>query len=302
MGRINHVFRRMCNVVATPFVQVGFLGKVLDVFYQEYQFNKIVATQRNVHRKLKNNFEDAKVKYGPFQGLKYPELAGFGSELYPKLLGCYEVELFDWVERIRPNNYDKIVNIGCAEGYYAVGLGLMFENARVYAYDLAERARELCTAMAKVNGIADRMNVFSKCTANTLNKLDFGERSLIVCDCEGFEMELFKSEVMDNIKNCDILIELHDFINPDISNKMLPLFEETHNLVIYRSMDDELKIIQLSEKYKELQKLTHFEKKIALGELRPTTMEWAFLTPKKAFSISVPRRTEMERNLIEKVG
>jgi len=66
-------------------------------------------------------------------------------------------------------------------------------------------------------------------------------------------------------------------------------------------MDDELKIIQLSEKYKELQKLTHFEKKIALGELRPITMEWAFLTPKKAASISVPRRMEEEVNFIEKV-
>jgi len=177
MGRINHVFRRMCNVLATPFVKVGFLGRVLDVFYQEYQFNKIEATQRSVHRKLKSNFDDAEVKYGPFQGLKYPELAGFGSELYPKLLGCYEVELFDWVERIRPNYYDKIVNIGCAEGYYAVGLGLMFENSLVYAYDLAERARELCTAMGKENGIEDRMKVFSKCTANTLNKLDFGKHS-----------------------------------------------------------------------------------------------------------------------------
>lgn len=302
MGRINHVFRRVCNLVATPFVKVGFLGKVLDVFYQEYQYNKIVFTQKTVLRKLRYNFEDAQVKYGPFKGLKYPELSGFGSELYPKLLGCYEIELFDWVERIRPNNYNKIVNIGCAEGYYAIGLGLMFENALVYAYDLAERARELCTAMGKENNIDNRLNVFSKCTANTLKKLDFGERSLIVCDCEGFEMELFKKEVMDNIKNCDILIELHDFINPDISNKMLPLFEETHNLVIYRSMDDNFKIIQLSEKYKELKQLTHFEKKIALGELRPTTMEWAFLTPKKSFSISTTRRTEMKEDLIERVG
>jgi len=299
MGKLNHVFRRMCHLAATPFVKIGFLGKVLEVFYQEYQFNKIVVTQQNVHKKLKRNFEDVQVKYGPFKGLKYPELAGFGSELYPKLLGCYEVELFNCLERIRPNNYKKIVNIGCAEGYYAVGLGLMFEESIVYAYDLAERARALCTAMGKENGIEGRLNVFSKCTANTLNKLDFGERSLIVCDCEGFEIELFKKEVMDNIKNCDILIELHDFINPEISSKMLPLFKATHDLVIYRSMDDDLKLIQLNEKYEELQKLSPYEKKIALGELRPTTMEWAFLTPKKAFSITAPVRKQVK--ILEKI-
>jgi len=299
MGKMSHVFRRACNLVATPFVKIGFLGKALDVFHQEYKFNKIVTTQKSVHRKLKQNFTDSQVKYGPFQGLKYPELAGYGSELYPKLLGCYEVELFEWLEKIRHNNYNKIINIGCAEGYYAVGLGLLFKNSIVYAYDLAERARELCTAMGNENNIGDRLNVFSKCTANTLKKLDYGERSLIVCDCEGFEMELFTKDVMDSIKNCDVLIELHDFINPEISSKMLPIFNDTHDLVLYRSMDDDLKMLHMSEKYKEVQNLTPYEKKIALGELRPTTMEWAYLTPKIANSNSARRKVGEINKLIE---
>ena len=174
-----------------------------------------------------------------------------------------------------------------------MGLARMFPDSNVYAYDLAERARVLCKEMGDKNGVGNRLQVFSKCTANTLKKLDFGKRSLIVCDCEGFELELFKKEVMENIANCDVLIELHDFINPAISETMLPLFEETHNLEIYRSMDDDFKIIQLSEKYQELKFLTAYEKKIALGELRPTTMEWAYLTPKKAIFKKVPLRVEV---------
>lgn len=293
MGKLNRLARQSLSILSKSFVRFNLLGKILEVFYQEYSVNKIVFTQQKIYKKLETVFYDSEVKYGHFQGMKYPELEGVGSELFPKLLGCYELELNDWLERIKENEYDKIINIGCAEGYYAVGLGRMFPKSSIYAYDLAERARVLCKEMGAMNGIGDRLQVFSKCTANTLKKLDFGKRSLIVCDCEGFEIELFKKEVMENIANCDVLIELHDFINPAISETMLPLFEETHNLEIYRSMDDELKIIQLSENYQELKFLTTYEKKIALGELRPTTMEWAFLTTKKSISKKAPLRVEV---------
>lgn len=292
MGKLKRAFRQVCSIASKPLVKIGVLGRIFEVFYQEYNVNKIIQTQKQVFQKLKIEFNDSKVKYGPFQGMKYPELEGVGSELFPKLLGCYEMELYEWLDRIQHNQYDKIVNIGCAEGYYAVGLGRIFKDSEIYAFDLAERARVLCMQMGLANDLGERLKVFSKCTSNTLNKLDFGSRSLIVCDCEGFEYELFQAEVMDNISNCDILIELHDFINPAISEKMLPLFEETHNLQIYRSMDDEFRILQLSEKYKELRALSEYEKKIALGELRPTTMEWAFLTPKKAIGKKAPLRRE----------
>ncbi|MEM1122079.1 MAG: hypothetical protein AAGJ18_16660 [Bacteroidota bacterium] len=293
MGKLKKLGRQLFSLVSSLFVRVTFLGKILEVFYQEYSFSKIVYTQQRIHQKLRTVFYKTEVKYGHFQGMKYPELEGVGSELFPKLLGCYELELNDWLNRIQHNEYDKIVNVGCAEGYYAVGLARMFPAAKVYAYDLAERARVLCREMGQINGVGDRLQIFSKCTDNTLKKLDFGKRSLIVCDCEGFEMELFKEAVMENIANCDVLIELHDFINPEISDTMLPRFEETHNLQIYRSMDDELKMIQLGEKYQELQFLTAYEQKIALGELRPTTMEWAFLTPKKAISKKAPLRVKV---------
>ncbi len=293
MGKLKRIGRQSLSVLSKLFVRVNLLGKLLEVFHQEYSVSKIIHTQQKVYKKLEAVFYDSEVKYGHFQGMKYPELEGVGSELFPKLLGCYELELNDWLDRIQTNEYDKIINIGCAEGYYAVGLGRMFPNSTIYAYDLAERARVLCKEMGAKNGIGDRLQVFSKCTANTLNKLDFGKRSLIVCDCEGFEIELFKKNVMENIANCDVLIELHDFINPAISDTMLPLFEATHNLEIYRSMDDDLKMILLSEKYQELKFLTAYEKKIALGELRPTTMEWAYLTPKKAISKKAPLRMEV---------
>ena len=63
-------------------------------------------------------FADGIVKHGPFAGLKYPELNSIGSALYPKLLGCYEAEIQDWIEAICNTDYSEIVDVGCAEGFY----------------------------------------------------------------------------------------------------------------------------------------------------------------------------------------
>ena len=49
------------------------------------------------------------------------------------------------------NNYEQILDIGCAEGYYAVGLARMFPNAFVKAYNSSPIARDLCNKMVQTN-------------------------------------------------------------------------------------------------------------------------------------------------------
>lgn len=71
------------------------------------------------------------VQGGPFQGLQYvPSIVesalavprALGSALIPKLLGCYEAELQGVLAQILATPYQDILDIGSAEGYYAVGL------------------------------------------------------------------------------------------------------------------------------------------------------------------------------------
>jgi len=110
-------------------------------------------------------FNDKKVLYGPFRGMKYPSLSSVGSALYPKLLGCYERELHGVIDSFLSNNYTEIVDIGCAEGYYAVGFGLKLNSVKIHAYDTDETARRLCREMAKLNGIEKRTTIKETCTA-----------------------------------------------------------------------------------------------------------------------------------------
>ncbi len=45
------------------------------------------------------------------------------------------MELTDIVAAIPGVGYDRIVNIGCAEGYYVVGLALLDRKADLLAFD-----------------------------------------------------------------------------------------------------------------------------------------------------------------------
>ena len=110
------------------------------------------------------------VQHGPFAGMKYVDQA-VCSCYAPKLVGCYEAELHDVLERAITGDYSTLIDVGCAEGYYAVGLACRLPNKKVYAFDLDPRARELCTEMAKLNGVGDQVIVGAACNTEVLSAL-----------------------------------------------------------------------------------------------------------------------------------
>ena len=64
----------------------------------------------------------------------------------PKLLGVYERELNPYIEQACALNFPLIVDVGAAEGYYAVGMALRNPSARVIAFEMDARAREALAA------------------------------------------------------------------------------------------------------------------------------------------------------------
>ena len=77
---------------------------------------------------------------GPFKGLQYSSQALLSRLAGPKLLGTYERELHHILISRPWSEYEYAVDIGCAEGYYAVGIAAMFGRT-VYGFEteLAER-------------------------------------------------------------------------------------------------------------------------------------------------------------------
>ena len=246
--------------------------------YMEYA--RHVLRPQRVPEFVGQMFANKQVLHGCFAGMKYPEMLSVGSTLYPKLLGSYELELAPLLETLCEQPYTEIVDIGCAEGYYAVGLAMRVPTARVFAFDTNQDALRLCQAMAETNGVADRLVTGAFCDSNLLTSLPLTERALVISDCEGYEKQLFDEQTVRFLARYDVLIETHDFIDIEITSYLQQQFAATHRLQTYTSLDDILKAKQYD--YPELEGLSLVHRRQIVREGRPATMEWYFFTPKAA--------------------
>jgi hypothetical protein len=246
------------------------LASILKHKRQEFELQQRLGADPE----LKSIFSGKKVLNGPFKGLKYPSDESFGSALYPKFLGSYENEIIPIVEEVCNKEYANVLDIGCAEGYYAIGLALRMPKAMIHAYDTKAQARDLCTKMAEYNNVADRVITKTFCSADTLINFYFTGRGLIICDCEGYEKQLFTDASVKNLTYCDLIIETHDNLDPTISYYLQDLFSKSHSLTVVTSMDDLQKLKH--SHFPELDHLDIYTKKLIIEEERGVVQEWHY--------------------------
>ena len=219
-------------------------------------------------------FPDQTVKHGPFQGLKFLNFDNYHHNLFPKLLGSFEMELQRVIQQIIKNKYDTIINIGCAEGYYTIGLALKIKSASVMAFDTDPLAQTLCNEMAKLNNVQDRVNVLGECKISDLVSLSL-KNTLILCDCEGYEKELFNASTAHYFKNCDLLVETHDCFDAAISHQIKHAFSKSHVVQSIKSISDQQKAE--TYQFEEINQLKLSAKEMLLAERRSGIMEWLFI-------------------------
>ena len=262
-------------------VQKEIIWKVLDSTLLSFTRYLELARKRDkrvMSAKIQKYFPNLIVRRGPFKGMKYQETKS-APLLFAKLIGSYERELHPLIEELCQNDYTEVVNIGCAEGYYAVGFAIRIKSAKIYAFDIDEKAISSCKTLAAANQVADRIVYGNFCDKETLMKIPITQKALIFCDCEGCEKDLFSKEVADYFKNSDLLIEIHDSKDLCISSTIRSNFKSTHNIKVIESIDD-IKKAKVYE-YNEISDENLEMRKMLLGEYRPSIMEWFFITPQK---------------------
>lgn len=223
---------------------------------------------------------DCKVLNGPFEGMRYPSINITELTLVPKITGSYEIQLMPVINQIIRTPYNNILDIGCAEGYYGVGFAMKMPDTLISCFDINQKDLDFCKSMAVLNNVSN-LTYNNFCSPETLMNFKYGGRSLIFCDCEGYELELFSSTVVDALHSTDVLIELHDVINPVISATLLQRFERSHNVILLNNSN-----VNYSQ-MKGLDDISPAEKAFAVYEHRGGLfqnifMEWAFFTSKKS--------------------
>jgi hypothetical protein len=198
------------------------------------------------------------VSGGPFAGLRYPDATA--TSLIPKLLGAYERELHASIEAAVRDEPELIVNVGAADGYYAVGLAKRCPAATVYAFEADPKARELLARVAAANGT--QLHTEGTAGPEQLRRLP-AARTLVMIDCEGCEATLLDPDEVPLLRTATIIAELHDFAVP--GETITDRFAATHHVTLILTAG------QPPERSSSLS--------LALSEYRPGPMRWAVMIP-----------------------
>ena len=168
------------------------------------------------------------VASGPFVGMRYA--SGTTAVFLPKLLGTYELELHEAVRECA-GCFSLIINVGAADGYYAVGLARADPRARVVAFEMEADRRELLGQIAVLNGVAERVEIHAAADATALSEaLGSGDECLVVVDVEGAEETILDPAAVPGLKSCTIVVEIHPHAVAGIDKTLRDRFGSTHEI------------------------------------------------------------------------
>lgn len=207
---------------------------------------------------------------GPFQGMHYGVRATEGARV-ARLLGCYEASLAPVIEEIIARAYPLVIDIGSAEGYYAVGLARRMPGSRILARDQNTKAQASCAELARLNDVADRVQI-----GGEVQHADFAmcrnQPTVIICDIEGAERALLDPKAAPELKHADILVECHERITPGITQDLQARFRATHTITrLDRTLDS-------SALPRWMDSLSDLDRALALWEWRGGPTPWLWMT------------------------
>jgi len=212
---------------------------------------------------------EGKIQGGPFTGVLWSSQRGAWGEFDEAsiLLGFYESELHPVIEEIIEQAPELLINVGCADGYYAIGFASRLPETRVLAVDIDETALVLTEENARINGV--RVEVQTALPAMSLAD------AVLVVDVEGAEREILLDNPNYDFSEAKILVELHPWIDPEVREDLLSKYSLSHDVEsivsggrnpnsseILREMSDDLKWA-------------------VMAEGRPRAMEWLWMVHKK---------------------
>ena len=247
----------------------------------DHSMNQILYASVGARRAMVHTYVEGQigrtVQDGPFAGMTLTSESSWDAhgDKTAKLLGFYEEEIYPSIEDAIAAEPDVAINVGCAEGFYAIGLARRLPNSRVIASDIDSRAQEVCANCASANFVAARVQVVGGLDAAGLNELiGPAAKPFVFMDCEGAEMELLDPVIAPNLVRTRFLVELHDFANDAITPVLTGRFSATHDLTFISEGPRD------PNRSPILARINSLDRWLAVCENRPQQMSWLYAVPK----------------------
>jgi hypothetical protein len=215
------------------------------------------------------------VQDGPFAGLRLapPSLWG-DANLGAVVLGCYEQQLHGVIEELIGADPDLVVNIGSAEGIYAIGLARRLPDAGVVAVDIDPDAEAAIRANAELNSVSERVRFALEWGPNDLEMaLASARRPAVIFDCEGCEFELLDPDRVPALAHSYVLVEVHEQAQPRAVESLRSRLAATHRIV------EIIETARNPHDYEVLRPMDSIDKWLVLCEGRGPTQTWLWAVP-----------------------
>ena len=208
------------------------------------------------------------VMQGPLAGMDFLPQSAEGCHI-AKLLGCYEQPLQPFIEEAIASAYPTILNIGCAEGYYAVGMARRMPNTEVLAFDLNPKAQDVCAALAQKNAVSGRVKVGALFKPEDFEAYR-NQKVLVLCDIEGAEKDLLNPDTAPALKGMDLIVESHECLLSGITQTLIDRFKGTHKITLIQDNGQR----QLKDAPQWFNNMAHLDQLLATWEWRSGATPW----------------------------
>ena len=255
---------------------VGLVKLILrKIFFLPDEINLAKKTVLEHIKSLHNNT----VRYGPFENMQLAEKVWWGGgDAIPKILGTYERHIQDYLVSLKDKVQGPFIDIGAADGYFALGVlvGGLFD--KTYAFEISEQGQEVLRNNAKQNGVVDNISVSGEANYDSLKVLvEKYESAAVLIDIESGEFDLLDDNMLDLLSRFYVIIEIHDRFSDEGPELKLALARRASDY-----FDVSFKV-PINAPYCDFEELAHFsdnQRLLAFSENRRSSMEWMILTPR----------------------
>ena len=254
----------------------------LNSVFSHLKFRLTTASAVDKQRKklsiIINESFDSTVRYGPFKGLKFSTDQWWqSSNRANMLLGLYEQEILESLASV-PKSYKTFIDLGAADGYYAIGvlINKLFENS--YCFEMAEKGREVIKKNALLNRVSGNVSIHGAADKGFYKAIK-GEhlsKSVLFVDIEGAEFDLFDRELFGVFKNSIIFIELHDWFVEDGKRKLAKFRNDAKEFFNITELTTSARDLS---KFSELKNYSDSDRWLICSEGRDRLMTWFRLDP-----------------------
>jgi hypothetical protein len=252
-----------------------FLAQVPDQVIRTLVLALTFEVKRRVTLNFTKEFGHAVVD-GPFRGtlMLASTHGGSSQEVFGQSIGTYETPV---TQALTSRKWLTFLDIGAESGFYVAGMLKNGWAKRSYAFESNEASQiemskrlDLNGVSAEILGHADFNSISGLLESEKLNDPD----TVVLCDIEGGELELFSESLLDKMNRCTIIIELHD-PQKRSTDDFIQRFRKTHKVEVANR--DNWYAPFLS--HPSLEKLSDHQKMLLISEGREFPQSWLIARP-----------------------